>query len=198
MQHRSITFSHLTCAALFAAATLAGCKSSGSSESAKEGPKVNPAQVQALAKSPSPPANATKQSSIGKGTTAIQTANSAGDNDTSWVATLDVDGDGVAEETTLLWDDEDRILFAYAESDVPCEIGGSAVVALLIGVNAKGNSRGKSEGSGFYVAYLDATECGADVAGLYGAKFDPSGRITAAGAVVLDAANDDVMVMSTR
>ena len=162
--------------------------------------KVNPAAVQALAKAPAPPATATQQTSIGKGKAAIKTASSAGETDSSWVESIDIDGDGdgVVEQTTLLWDDEDKVLFAFADTDVPCEMGGTAVVSILIGVNGNGNPRGRPAGSGFYAVYFDATECGAMTAGLFGAKFDARGRVTAAGAVLVDEATDDVTVVAVR
>lgn len=159
---------------------------------------VNPAAVQALAKAPAPPSNATRQATIGVGKTAIKTANAPGDSDSVWVEEIDVDGDGVVEETRLLWDDEDKVLFAYAETDVPCDMGGTAVAALLIGVNGKGNLRGQPEGSGFYAVYLDATECGAMAAGLFGAKFDARGNVTAFGEVVIDEATDEVTIIAVR
>ncbi len=160
--------------------------------------QVNPAAVQALAKAPAPPSSATRQAAIGQGKTAIRTTNAAGDSDSVWVEEIDIDGDGVVEQTSLLWDDEDKVLFAYAETDVPCDMGGTAVAALLIGVNGKGNLRGRPEGSGFYAVYLDATECGARAAGLFGAKFDARGYVTAAGEVVINEATDEITIVAVR
>lgn len=188
----------LISACVIAAVALAGCKSSGgsggSAGAAKAQPAaiVNPASVQALAKDPKPPGNAGKQSSIGMGPVAIKTANAPGDTDAVWIQELDIDGDGTVEQTKLLWDDEDKVLFAYAETDVPCESGGQANVALLVGVNAKGNPRGKPAGSGFYAAWFDVSEGGAAAAGLFGAKFNARGNVTARGAVVIVAVEDDV------
>jgi hypothetical protein len=160
--------------------------------------KVNPAEVQAMAKAPTPPASATRQSSIGKGKTAVKSANAPGDTDSYWVMELDIDGDGMVEETSLLWDDEDKVLLAYAETDVPCQWGGTAAVSLLVGVNGKGNTRGMPEGSGFYAVYFDATECAAEAAGLYGCKFDARGNATACGAAVLDEATDTVAIVEVE
>ncbi len=193
----------LLCAVTMLCAACAEHQDSGKSMTAaksKSAPaaKVNPAEVQAMAKAPAPPANATKQSSIGKGKAALKTANAPGDTDSYWVMELDIDGDGTVEETSLLWDDEDKILLAYAETDVPCQWGGTAAVSLLVGVNAKGNPRGMPEGSGFYAEYLDATECAAEVAGLYGCKFDARGNATACGAAVLDEATDTVVIAAVR
>lgn len=173
--------------------------SGATSGSAKAPPTdVNPAAVQALAKAPAPPSNATRQATIGMGKAAIKTANTSGESDSVWVEEIDVDGDGAVEETQLLWDDEDKVLFAYAETDVPCDMGGTATAALLIGVNGKGNLRGRPEGSGFYAVYLDATECGAIAAGLFGARFDARGYVTACGEVVINEDTDEITIVAAR
>lgn len=161
--------------------------------------KVNPAAVQAAAaKAPAPPASATKRSSIGTGKAAVNTANAPGDTDSYWVDEIDIDGDGDVEETSLLWDDEDKVLFAYADTEVPCDWGGTASASILIGVNARGNSRNRPEGSGFYAVWLDATECDAEAAGLFGCRFDARGNATACGAVVVDEADDTVTIVAVR
>ncbi len=190
---------------LLCAATLlcAGCAEPDKSMSAAKdksvpSAKVNPAEVQSLAKAPAPPANATSQTTIGKGKAAMKTANAPGDTDMAWVMELDIDGDGTVEETTLLWDEEDKILLAYADTDVPCVWGGTAMVSLLVGVNAKGNPRGMPEGSGFYAVFLDATECAAEAAGLYGCRFDPRGNPTACGAAILDSATDTLTIVAVK
>jgi hypothetical protein len=158
-------------------------------------PTINPAAVQARAKS-APPATATKAANIGKGQTTIATSNKSGDDDSFWTERLDIDGDGTVEDTQLLWDDEDKVLFAYAETDVPCQAGGTAVVGLLIGVNGDGNPRGVPAGSGFCIAGFDAMECGAATAGLYGCRFDAKGAIQAWCEAELDAAGDTVVILS--
>src|SRR5690349_18236417 len=129
--------------------------------------KVNPAPLQAQAKQPPPP-SATKKDSIGQGTMVVKTANTPGDTDSYWVQQFDIDGDGDMEQTDFLRDDEDKVLYAYAQTEVPCSFGGTAVVAILGGVYGAGNSHGRPAGSGFYAVYFDGTECGAAAAGLYG------------------------------
>lgn len=185
-----------TCAALTLAA-VGGCQSSGGSSGSGNGKpaaKVDPSAVQALAKSPTPPPGARKATSIGSGQLTINTQDGPGDDDSCWVQQIDIDGDGDVEETTLLWDDEDRILFASANTEVPCDLGGTAVASLLIGVNAAGNTRGASAGSGFYAVYLDASECYVEAAGLYGCRFDADGDIIAAGAATIDEVTGEVTI----
>ncbi len=185
--------------ALVLAGALGACKSGeeGSAAAGESGISVNPSKVQARAKTP-PPSTASHQASIGKGNVSVRTANTSTETDSEWVEQLDIDGDGTLEQTELLWDDEDKVLFAYAETDVPCEFGGTAVVAILVGVNGQGNPRGRPAGSGFYAAYLDDTECGADEAGLYGCKFDAAGKVTAWGEAVMDEAGDTIVLTAER
>ena len=191
MQARSSVYTRVSLFLLLAG-SLAACKSS-SKTSAGAAPALNvsPTALQARAKAPPPP-SATKATSIGKGSAAINTGNSPTDTDSYWVEEIDIDGDGTLERTEMLWDDEDKVLFAYSETDAPCANGGIAVVQLLAGVNGAGNSRGRAAGSGFYAAYFDASECNAAAAGLYGCKFNASGTVTEWAGVVVDAAGDEV------
>jgi len=153
-----------------------------------------PPKVAAMADAPKPGAGATKKSSIGKGKAAASTANAAGDDDSFWVEDIDIDGDGTLEQTDVLWDDEDKVLFLSASGDFKCQNGGTGTGDMLIAINGKGNSRGRPAGSGFYVVTLDEDECKADEAGSYGCKFDARGVATACGAVIVDDKNDDITI----
>lgn len=178
---------------LVLACAIGACQSTSKSGSAAGVPsaKVNPAPLQAQAKQP-PPSNATQKTSIGQGKMAVQTANKPGDTDSYWVQQFDIDGDGDMEQTDFLWDDEDKVLYAYAQTEVACSFGGTAVVAILAGVNGAGNSHGRPAGSGFYAVYFDGTECGAAAAGLYGCKFDAAGNATAWAGAVVDSFGDEI------
>jgi hypothetical protein len=81
-----------------------------------------PAGVAAKANAPTPSARATKKASIGKGKAAVSTANAGDDTDSFWVEEIDIDGDGTAEATDVLWDDEDKVLFLYAEGEFPVRV----------------------------------------------------------------------------
>jgi hypothetical protein len=182
------------------AGALGACQSGGSSgpASAVAAPrvKVDPSKVQARAKTP-PPATAVPKTSIGSGKVSMKTANSPADQDSFWIEEIDIDGDGVVERTEMLWDDEDRVLYAYAQTDVDCAAGGIAVVAVLVGVNADGNPRKRQPGSGMIAAEFDETECGASEAGLYGCTFNGAGIVTNWVVVRLDEENDTVMTADT-
>lgn len=172
--------------------SLGACQSGEkSSASGVPAAKVSPTALQAQAQLPPPP-TATQKASIGNGAVAVNTANTPGDTDSFWVQQIDIDGDGDMEQTQLLWDDEDKVLFAYAETDVACAYGGTATVAILAAVNGKGNPRGRPAGSGFYAIYFDGTECGADAASVYGCTFNAAGITTAWAAVMVDSEGDEI------
>jgi hypothetical protein len=97
----------------------------------------------AKAKNPTPPATASKKTTAGKGKTTVNTANTEGEDDSFWVESIDIDSDGTVEETDILYDDEDKVLFLYDDGDFKCQGGGIGEGELLIAVNTAGNPRGK-------------------------------------------------------
>jgi len=159
------------------------------------GADVRPNAAIAKAKNPSPPANASKKTTIGKGKTTVNTANTQGDEDSFWVENIDLDGDGTVEETDFLYDDEDKVVYMHSEGDFKCQGGGTGTGSMLIAVNVAGNSRNRPAWSGWYVVDLDEGECKAKVAGLYGCKFDANGNATACGLATLDEKNDDLVIV---
>jgi hypothetical protein len=77
-----------------------------------------------------------------------------------WVEQIEVDGDGDVEAASLLWDDEDKVLYVYDENDsLVCADGSPATADMLIAINGKGNALNRPAGSGLYVVSPDATEC---------------------------------------
>lgn len=166
---------------------------------------VEPSRLQALAK---PPAKAAAKrgaaSRAGKGKASMSTENAKGDTDITWVEEIDIDGDGDLEQAMLLWDDEDRVLFIATQDDVACKSGvGKAKFAeerggVLIAIFGEGNTHKQPAGSGWYLAYLDAGQCQAQAAGLYGCGFDAQGKATTCGSVTLDEKNDAVTITAQR
>lgn len=154
--------------------------------------------LQARAQSPNPPANAKQKKNVGKGQTAFSTANTPDDGDALWVEQIDINNDGSTEEVELLYDDEDKVLYAYAKVACDCASRGRSKGGLLVAIHCKGNTRGKPAGSGWWVAALDIGECGAKSAGLFGCKFDTKGKATESGMVVFDAEQDDIVVAIPR
>ncbi len=161
------------------------------------GPAVKPAAVAKRATT-APPASATKAKSVGKTAAKTSTANSATDDDSFWVEQLDIDGDGNVEDSNLVWDDEDKVLFAYSDGSFTCKNGATGTGELLIATNAAGNPRKRPVGSGFWVAAVDKSECGAQAAGLFGCRFDASGTETACGMATIDEKNDDLVIVAAQ
>ena len=161
------------------------------------GPSVKPAAVQAKAGTP-PPANATKAKSIGKTAIMVSTANSPTDDDSFWAEQLDIDGDGNVDDSNLIWDDEDKVLFAYSDGSFTCKNGGTGTGELIIATNAKGNPRNRPVGSGFWAAAVDKGECGSQSAGIFGCRFDASGTETACGMATIDEKTDDIVIVAAQ
>jgi len=160
---------------------------------ATTGPAVKPDAVQKKAGS-SPPANATKTKTAGKSATKISTANSPTDDDSFWVEQIDIDGDGNIDDANFVWDDEDKVLYAWKDGTFTCKKGGTGSGELLVCVNAEGNPRGRPAGSGFWVASLDKGECNSQTSGLWGCWFDAKGNETGCGVAIIDEKNDDLII----
>jgi hypothetical protein len=175
-------------------ATFARAQGATSTASATAGPAVKPDAVQKKAAS-QPPASAKKAKSIGKNVK-VNTANSASDDDSFWVEKVDIDGDGNVDDANLLWDDEDKVLYAWKDGTFNCKKGGTGSGEMLIAVNAAGNARNRPAGSGFWVAALDKSECGSQTAGLWGCKFDAQGNETSCGMATLDEKNDELVIVA--
>ena len=62
-------------------------------------------------------------------------------------------------------------------------------------VYGKDNKLDKPTGSGWWVAELDAGECGVHEAGLYGCRFDPNGTNADCGSATIQDERDDVQIV---
>jgi hypothetical protein len=153
-----------------------------------------PASVTAKVNTP-PPAHGKRDTKVGRGKVAVHTANAADDADSFWVEEIDIDGDGKVERTDLLWDDEGKVLFLYADGAFTCTKGGTGTGAMLIAVYGGGHPY-RPAGSGWYVVELDKGECGAGAAGVFGCRFDAKGNRTTCGAVAIDPRNDDIVILN--
>jgi hypothetical protein len=161
------------------------------------GPAVKPAAVSKRAATP-PPASATKAKSVGKVTAKTSTANTPADDDIFGLEQLDIDGDGNVDDSNLVWDDEDKVLFAYSDGTFTCKNGATGTGELLVATNGADNPRKRPAGSGFWVAAVDKGECGAQAAALWGCRFDATGTETACGIVTVDEKNDDIVIVTAQ
>jgi hypothetical protein len=162
---------------------------------AQRAPKVKVgSKLKAKAKAPAAPDTAkqkSQQSSIGKG----QLAASVAQPSSFWTEELDVDDDGVAETSDFLYDAQNGILYTYREDDFACADGATANGGILEALYADGNKAGKPVGSGWYTVNLNATQCGAKNAGVYGCRFDADGNPTTCGVATINSQTGDIDVV---
>ena len=155
------------------------------------GPTVKPAAV--VKKASTPPAPGGKSATVaGKHKVKMSTTPSA----SYWLEQVDIDGDGDVEDSNLVWDAADKVLFAYSAVAFTCKNGEPGTAEMLVATNAAGNPRNRPAGSGFWVADLDAGECAAQAAGLWGCKFNASGQETACGAATIDDKTKDIVIVT--
>lgn len=171
----------------------AGARESATTQPAAPKVKVG-ANLKAKAKVPAPPETAkqkSQQSSIGKGSLTASTAQPS----SFWTEEVDVDDDGVAETSDFLYDAQNGILYTYREDDFACANGGTANGGILEALYADGNKGGKPVGSGWYAVNLNASQCGAKNAGVYGCKFDADGNPTTCGVATINNQTGDIDVV---
>src|SRR5215471_6207976 len=177
---------------LLVTTALGYAQTQSSASGSNAGPQVNPQKVQQKATMP-PPSTATKATSIGQKVTGSAPASSQ-----SWAEQLDVDGNGRAEQSTLLWDGQDKVLYSNSSGTFTCQNGATGSGELLVAVNGQGNKWGRPAGSGFWLASMDKGACGVQTDALWGCKFDPSGSATACGVATLDQANGDLIIATAQ
>jgi len=145
-----------------------------------------------------PPDGEVDATLIGEGGLSLDTMDDEFDVDALWKDALDVDEDGAADDVTLVYDDEDGILFAYAVDTFDCLSGDdTASAGILMAVHDDGNAAGAPEGSGWYIVGLDEGECAAEAAMLWGCEFDANGDETVCGAATIDTAAGTVTIAKT-
>jgi hypothetical protein len=141
--------------------------------------KVGP-QAAAKAANPVPSAAAKNQgqkSGIGVGPASVLASGPSA----YWTDLVDLDGDGVEEDTQFLFDKQRGILYTYKRDNYQCANGSSQNGNVLMGIYAQGNNAGKPSGSGWFVVSVNAGQCGEKKAGLFGCRFDASGKPTTCG-----------------
>lgn len=144
-------------------------------------PTVNVGPVaSAKAANPTPSAAAKNQgqkTGIGTGAASVK----ASEPSSYWTDLVDLDGDGVEEDTQFLFDKQRGILYTYKQDSYQCANGASQTGNVLMGIYTQGNTAGRPSGSGWYVVAVTAGQCGEKKAGLFGCRFDASGKPTTCG-----------------
>lgn len=137
-------------------------------------------QVAAKAANPVPSAAAKNQgqrTSIGLGPASVLASGPSA----YWTDMVDLDGDGVEEDTQFLFDKQRGILYTYKLDNYQCANGISQNGNVLMGIYTQGNTAGSPSGSGWFVVSVKAGQCGEKKAGLFGCRFDASGKPTTCG-----------------
>jgi hypothetical protein len=130
------------------------------------------------AKAPKPPANAKRVTTIGKGRFAINRANQG----YAWTEEVDYDNDGIGETADYYYDPVDKITYLNIEKNYTCADGiNRGKAGMLIAIYGKDNKWRKPAGSGWYLVELDAGECNARTAALWGCKLNANGEATECG-----------------
>lgn len=180
-------------AALFGTSMVAQAQSVTSEVQFTSGPAVRSKAASPVA---APTARQkTKKGSIGEGELMITTTDS---NHDYWVEDIDLEGNGQAVETDLLWDHTDKVLYTFADKTMMCRNGNSADGNILVATYGKSNTAKRPAGSGWWMASLDAGECGMKSDVLYGCKFDQSGKNTACGIGDLDEKTHELIIIETK
>ncbi len=173
------------CMWLVIAVAATGMASVASAQELPPGPmsvptvKVGP-QAAAKAANPVPSATAKNQgqkTGIGAGAASVLASGPSA----YWTDMVDLDGDGVEEDTQFLFDKQRGILYTYKRDNYQCANGTSQNGNVLMGIYTQGNTAGSPAGSGWFVVSVQAGQCGEKKAGLFGCRFDASGKPTTCG-----------------
>jgi hypothetical protein len=158
-------------------------------------PTVNVGPVAAAkAANPTPSAAAKNQgqkTAIGVGPASVKASGPSA----YWTDLVDIDGDGVEEDTQFLYDKQRGILYTYKQDNYQCADGTSQDGDVLMGIYTQGNTAGNPSGSGWFVVAVKAGQCGEKKAGLFGCRFNASGKPTTCGTARVREESGEVEVM---
>ena len=158
-------------------------------------PTMNVGPVAAAkAANPTPSAAAKNQgqkAGIGAGAASVKASGPSA----YWTDLVDIDGDGVEEDTQFLFDKQRGILYTYKQDNYQCADGTSQNGDVLMGIYTQGNAAGRPSGSGWYVVAVKAGQCGEKKAGLFGCRFDASGKPTTCGTAKVKEESGEVEVV---
>jgi len=149
--------------------------------------------VAAMAANPAPSAKAKNQgqkTSIGSAAVSVK----ASAPSAYWTDLVDVDADGVEEDNQFLYDKQRGILYTYRNDKYQCADGTAQRGDVLMGIYAQGNPGGRPPGSGWFVVAVKAGQCGEKNAGLFGCRFDGSGKPTTCGTAKVKEESGEVEV----
>lgn len=137
-------------------------------------------EVAAKAANPAPSATAKNQSQktgIGVGPASVVASGPSA----YWTDMVDINGNGVEQDTQFLFDKQRGILYTYKRDNYQCANGTSQNGDVLMGIYTQGNNAGRPLGSGWFVVSVKSGQCGEKKAGLFGCRFDATGKMTTCG-----------------
>jgi hypothetical protein len=150
------------------------------------------AAAKAANPTPSPEAkNQSQKTGIGVGAASVKASGPSA----YWTDLVDIDGDGVEEDTQFLFDKKRGILYTYKQDAYQCADGTSQNGDVLMGIYTQGNTAGEPSGSGWFVVAVKAGQCGEKKAGLFGCRFDASGKPTNCGTAKVKEESGEVDVV---
>jgi hypothetical protein len=115
----------------------------------------------------------TKASRLGSGPMEVD----LGEEAMTWQETADVDSNGTTETIAFLWDDTNKVLYAFTGDPIRLADGAMADKGLMVSQFGEGNTRARVPGSGWYAYVIerDTTSTGEAGGKLFGCRFDNQG-----------------------
>lgn len=145
----------------------------------------------AYAISPAPPSDArhkAQKNTIGEGRVAVTTSEPSDYWEEHNAMGQVIQG---LVTTAFLYDKKAGILYAYRNGEFACNnstMSGNVIEAIY----TQGNPAGQPAGSGWYVAELNAGQCGVKTDGIFGCRFNAEGQHTACGTAVKNTQTGEV------
>jgi hypothetical protein len=101
----------------------------------------------------------------------------------TWEETADVDSSGTTETVTMLWDETNKVFYAFTRDPIRLAGGSMADQGLMVAQFGEGNTQTRVPGSGWYayVTSRDTTSAGDITGTLFGCRFDNNGMEQACG-----------------
>jgi hypothetical protein len=115
----------------------------------------------------------TKASRLGSGAMEVD----LGADGLTWQESADVDSNGTTETVGFLWDDTNKVLYAFTADPITLDDGSVADKGLMVSQFGEGNTKARVAGSGWYAYAIerDTTATGEVHGRLFGCTFDNFG-----------------------
>jgi hypothetical protein len=115
----------------------------------------------------------TKASRLGSGPMEVD----LGVDAMTWEESGDVDSSGTTETIAFLWDEANKVLYAFTRDPIRLADGAMADQGLMVAQFGEGNTKARVPGSGWYayVTARDTTSAGQVTGNLFGCRFDNQG-----------------------